>query len=764
MVPRVEPSPTPPPRWRALFPALLALLALTHAPLFAGRSVIYRDTWLWVIPARALVRDALLAARLPRWNPFVGLGFSVPAEPLYGLVYPSHLATLLSPDVAWGASLDAWLHLLLGALGCAALAARLGARSVGAVVAGAAWSLSGPIQSEWSCGVRLFGLAWLPWCAVAAVDLAAAPPGAPWRRAALRAVVPVALAMLAGEPFVALFGACFGAALGLATADRDRAPRTLAGLTLAALAATLLAAPTLAPMLAGAASSQRSSALPRELAEQLSMHPWRLVDLGTLGGLGMAWSMRVDPAVNAMLDPHPLLDSLYLGAAVLALAALGVGRARARVALLALAALGLLLALGRHTPVHAVFRRVILPFAYMRSPEKYLVLTSTAVAVLAGLGAERLLLDRRAALRATAGLALGYLALWVTARAWMPRGLAMMIPQGAVVAVAAMALLAGAAALARRSPRAAMALVVAAVTLDLGENTRRFGRWGDGAEALREPAVAAAARALGPRAGVARMYRSDAFERALRGGDRVGFGRATLQANTSGLFGVATLPGYDVGVSPEVGLLLARRRIDALRVLSVDAALMPTRAAGAPAGLAAVMDPAPGATLYRVLETLPRAYVARESVGMSLEDTRAHLLDAEVVSGRRVLLMGGPTRGSAEGGAGVACRAVSMGDGERVVDCDAPMGGHAVFIEQWTRGWSATVNGQATGPVLQANLVGLAVPLGASPRPQRVRVWVTPPGERAGLVLGVLAWAALGLGLWLSSRARARSEAHPPPG
>ena len=74
-------------------------------------------------------------------------------------------------------------------------------------------------------------------------------------------------------------------------------------------------------------------------------------------------------------------------------------------ALLALAALGLLLALGRHTPVHAVFRRVILPFAYMRSPEKYLVVTSTAVAVLAGLGAERLLGDRRAALRATAGFA-----------------------------------------------------------------------------------------------------------------------------------------------------------------------------------------------------------------------------------------------------------------------------------------------------------------------------------------------------------------------
>lgn len=759
-------EPTAPPRWRVLVPALVALLALAHWPLFSGRSVIFRDTWLWVIPARALVRDALLSGRLPRWNPFVGLGFSVPAEPLYALFYPPHLATTLPfADVAWGASLDAWLHLLLGALGCAALASRLGARSPGAVVAGLAWALAGPIQSEWACGIRLYGFAWLPWCALTAHDLASAGPSASWRRSVLLASVPVGAALLAGEPFVALLGAFFGAVLALATVAPSRWPRTLVGLGAASLAGALLAAPTLAPMLAGAASSQRSSALTRSLAEQMSMHPWRLVDLATLGGLGMAWSMRIDPAVNAMLDPHPLLDSLYLGAAALCLAALGVGRSRARVALVALALLGVLLALGSHTPVHGVFRRVFFPLAYMRSPEKYVAFTSTAVALLAGLGAERLLRDRRAALVAASLGALGYAALRITARAWMPRGLALVIPQGAVVALGALGLLGAAAALARRSPRWAAALVVAAVTLDLGENTRRFGRWGDGLAALREPPAAAAARAQG-RGGVARMYRSDVFEQTLQSGDRLGFGRATLQANTSGLFGVATLPGYDVGVSPEVGLLLGRRRIDALRVLSVDAALMPTRAGGAPAGLAAVMDPVPGATLYRVLETLPRAYVARGSAELSLEEGRAHLLDPEVVRGGRVLLTG-PTGGgiAADTGArAVGCRPVSTGDGERVVDCDAPDGGWAVFIEQWTRGWSATVDGRPAGTVRQANLVGLAVRLGPSARPQRVKVWITPPGERAGAWIGALSWGALCAGLWVSWRARGRSAAHHPPG
>lgn len=761
-------EPTAPPRWRVVLPALVALLALAHWPLFAGRSVIFRDTWLWVIPARALVRDALLSGRLPRWNPFVGLGFSVPSEPLYGLFYPPHLATTLPfADVAWGASLDAWLHLLLGALGCAALASRLGARSLGAVVAGLAWSLSGPTQSTWSLGVILYGSAWIPWCAVAAHDLSTAPPGAPWRRALLLAMVPLAMALLVGEPFIALFGALAGVAMALPSTPPRQWPRSLGAWALASAGALLLAAPTLAPMLAGAASSQRATPLSRLVAEQMSMPPWRLLDLGVFGGVGLAWSLRIDPAVNALLDPAPLLESMYLGSAVVLLAALGLGRSRPRVALLSLALLGVALSLGRHTPAHGVWRVVALPFRYMRSPEKYLALTTVAVAALAGLGVDRLLRERRAALVATACAAGVYLALWASARAWMPVGLSRVIPQGAVFGVACAALLAAAALLARRRPTAAAALVVAAVALDLGENVRRFPRWGDWAVAGREPAMAAAMRSVGPRGHPPRLYRSDALERSRRSfGEATGFLRETMRANTNGLYGVAELPGYDVGVPLETTALVERRRIDALRVLSVDAALMPTRSGAPPAGLQRLSEVAPGATLHRVLDTLPRSYVARESVELSLEGAREHLLDPEVVRGGRVLLLGSQNTviPAGTGARAVPCRLVSTGDGERVVDCDAPDGGWAVFIEQWTRGWSATVDGRPAGTVRQANLVGLAVRLGPSARSQRVRVWITPPGERAGAWLGALSWGALCAGLYLSWRARGRSAALRPPG
>nr|MBK7068519.1 hypothetical protein [Deltaproteobacteria bacterium] len=348
----------------------------------------------------------------------------------------------------------------------------------------------------------------------------------------------------------------------------------------------------------------------------------------------------------------------------------------------------------------------------------------------------------------------------------MPVGLSRVIPQGAVFGVACAALLAAAALLARRRPTAAAALVVAAVALDLGENVRRFPRWGDWAVAGREPAMAAAMRSVGPRGHPPRLYRSDALERSRRSfGEATGFLRETMRANTNGLYGVAELPGYDVGVPLETTALVERRRIDALRV-SVDAALMPTRSGAPPAGLQRLSEVAPGATLHRVLDTLPRSYVARESVELSLEGAREHLLDPEVVRGGRVLLLGSQNTviPAGTGARAVPCRLVSTGDGERVVDCDAPDGGWAVFIEQWTRGWSATVDGRPAGTVRQANLVGLAVRLGPSARSQRVRVWITPPGERAGAWLGALSWGALCAGLYLSWRARGRSAALHPPG
>ncbi len=741
-------------RWRVVGPALVALLALTHWQLFVGRAVVFRDTWLWVIPARALVRDALLSGHLPRWNPFVGLGFSVPAEPLYALFYPPHLLLLLTPDVAWGASLGAWLHLLLGALGCAALATRLGARSVGAVVAGVAWSLAGPTQSTWNLGILLYGSAWIPWCALTAHDLALSPPGRPWWRALLLSSLPVAMSLLAGEPFVALFGVLAGVVLALGVAPLSRLPRTLGAYLSAALGATLLAAPTLFPMLAGMAHTQRSSALSRLAAEQMSLHPWRLLDLGAFGGVGMAWALRIDPAVNALLDPAPLLESAYLGSAAVLLAALGLARSRARLALLALAALGLLLALGHHTPVHGVFRALALPFRYMRSPEKYLALTAVAVATLAGLGADRLLSSRRAALTATGAMALVYLALWLTSRAWMPRGVAMVMPQAALIGLAAAVLMTVAALVARRFPIAGAALLAVTVTLDLGENVRRFPRWASWSEAGRAPPMAAAMRALAPRGGVPRLYRSDALERSRRGfGEATAFLHATMRANTNGLYGVGELPGYDVAVAPETTALVERRRIDALRVLSVDAALMPTRAV---AGLERVMDAAPGATLYRVLDTLPRAYVAGQAVATIDPEARAHVLDAEVVRGERVLLTGGQGGGTPGRG---ECRVVRVGDGEREADCVAGDGGWAVFVEQWTPGWRATVDGREVA-VRRANLAGLAVRLAPSPRAQRVRVWVEAPGLGAGVLVGLGGWVAVAW-WWVSSRARARSEALP---
>src|SRR5262249_40105454 len=99
------------------------------------------------------------------------------------------------------------------------------------------------------------------------------------------------------------------------------------------------------------------------------------------------------------LEPAWALD-LYIGLPVLVLAAAGRSRG-----LLVAAALFLLLALGRHTPVWGVYRALVPPERLVRYPEKHLYGALVIVCALAGVGYGRRGVVR-AGLIAAAALAL----------------------------------------------------------------------------------------------------------------------------------------------------------------------------------------------------------------------------------------------------------------------------------------------------------------------------------------------------------------------
>jgi uncharacterized membrane protein YfhO len=64
----------------------------------------------------------------------------------------------------------------------------------------------------------------------------------------------------------------------------------------------------------------------------------------------------------------------------------------------------------------------------------------------------------------------------------------------------------------------------------------------------------------------------------------------------------------------------------------------------------------------------------------------------------------------------------------------------AVFVEQFDRGWSATLDGQPA-PVLRANLAMRAIPITSGTH--RIVLSFSPPGLRVGLVLSLVGLFAL---------------------
>jgi hypothetical protein len=132
-----------------------------------------------------------------------------------------------------------------------------------------------------------------------------------------------------------------------------------------------------------------------------------------------------------------------------------------------------------------------------------------------------------------------------------------------------------------------------------------------------------------------------------------------------------------------------------------------------------------------------------------------HLLDAEVVAGRVVLLdHGEPWNGAGQSTAApVPCHIDDFTNLRVRATCTTDYSaGLAVFVEQYAHGWHAQLDG-APAPLLRANTVmrAVAVPAGK----HIVTLVFTPPGLRAGALLslfGLLATAALLVGPRLRAR------------
>jgi hypothetical protein len=378
-----------------LLPAALLLLAMLLPLASPARLLMVRDVAFFHLPLRQAVAAMVHAGELPEWNAAIHGGQPVLSNPNYAAFYPpSWLALVLPVGYAMGllvilhagwALAGAWR--LLRQLGAAAEAAALGAMGFAA----SSWFLSLTSTFNFYCS-----MAWFPWVLAAAERAFAAPRGERWGGAAWLAALGMAMQLLAGEPVAVLVSAL--AVAGLAAGGRERLRRTLPRLLAIALLAALLGAVQLLPTAHRLAGTARGAGLSGEEAGRWSTPPARLVDFvlprfwGDAGrdeeGLWFGWGLHD--------RDFPYVVSLYSGLLPLALAAAALLRwpIPHRGAWAFAAAAGLLLALGRHTPLWEPLRRFVPLLGVVRYPEKFAVLTAAVVPLAGALGWQHLLAER----------------------------------------------------------------------------------------------------------------------------------------------------------------------------------------------------------------------------------------------------------------------------------------------------------------------------------------------------------------------------------
>jgi hypothetical protein len=352
----------------------LVALALGVAILVVQVRVIAgRKTWddlryqTEVAPARVAAAQAVQGGEVPAWWDGSGLGVTLAGEPGHGALYPPHwlAATPRALDLVILA------HLAWAALGVAVWA-RSRASDRGALVAGVLVATTGVLMSAGLRGA-LPALAHLPWLGVAVGSLGRARSWRERSRAACAIGVLVAAIALVGELAVLLdaIGLALGLGLGKAT-SRWIGVALAAGLAVGAV--------QWIPAILQ---------LPEGIAREVSRLPLaRLVELLVPGTSGASAAER---AIPTLAGEAPWAPSVFIGAPLLALAAVPAPSRR------------MLGVIGGLAAAALITGRAGCP-AWLGAPEIHVAALAIVLAVPAADGIDALVLGQR---RAVLALALG---------------------------------------------------------------------------------------------------------------------------------------------------------------------------------------------------------------------------------------------------------------------------------------------------------------------------------------------------------------------
>lgn len=375
---------------------LLFLHKLAFSNLILGRG----DTFLYFYPYWHAAAERLRAGSIPLWNPALFMGAPFLANSQTGVLYPLNWPLWLLLPTPYAVSATILLHLMIAGWGTYRLGKRmLGLGNAAAFLAAVLFALGGYLTAQVEHVNQVQGLAWLPWVLWAGSCLEFRPSHGAMgrnhtsfiRRVLLLAlfwalqllaghtqtafITGVAVASMAGVAYLQLTIDDWRLTIGDGRLIASRIIQQVAPFILGALLAVGLAAAQLLPTLELIRLSSRQGGLPFNEAVSFSLHPLLLAR-----ALLPAYGQGLFTEYVAFLPLTALLLA-FIGA-------WSWRRDRAVWPVLFLTGLGLFLALGRFNPAYWLIARVP-GFDLFRVPARWLVLYGLGMALLAGVGWER---------------------------------------------------------------------------------------------------------------------------------------------------------------------------------------------------------------------------------------------------------------------------------------------------------------------------------------------------------------------------------------
>jgi hypothetical protein len=378
--------------WAPLLLVVLGILFF-YDPLFSSKSFFYRDILNFHYPLRKIAIEAFAQGGFPLWNPFIYLGQPMLANPNYMAFYPTNLLHLIFP-FGLAFKLHFILHPIIGGIGIYFLQRRLGIISLAALGGAVIYQFSGTVLSFMNLYNLIPAVALLPWIGWAFWRSLSQK----WLRNTILLCVLLALQIIAFEAVMFTCTLLFLAGLSVlyflqSEVKSKAAVQICRSGFVSAIFATGLAAIQVLPTLELLPRSLRlSSGYEYQTLSMWSMHPVDLINALIPNFFGNPYTINSTTYWGEIFHSgrEGYLVSFFIGGCAFFLVLLSFisSRRKLQLMLAGISLIGIVLALGRFTPVYSWLFDHVSWLRLGRYPSKYFLLSTLALSMMSAIGFE----------------------------------------------------------------------------------------------------------------------------------------------------------------------------------------------------------------------------------------------------------------------------------------------------------------------------------------------------------------------------------------